>query len=120
MPLQHFVLKCSTTFCISAKAQPQRRALLDLLARNGLQLVATPTPVPRDLSIATKKPTRVLTFDELKRSKGIPYSRQHVDRLEKAGKFPRRIKLGRSVVWSEAEIDEWLQSKADARALKKH
>jgi prophage regulatory protein len=37
-------------------------------------------------------------------------------RLERAGKFPRRIKLGgNSVGWFESEIDAWLTQKAEAR-----
>ncbi len=31
-----------------------------------------------------------LRYPELK-GKGIPFSRMHIDRLEKAGKFPRRV-----------------------------
>ncbi len=44
---------------------------------------------------------------------GIRYSRQHLDRLEKAGKFPRRIKLtpnGR-VGWVQSEIHDWLKDR---------
>jgi prophage regulatory protein len=44
---------------------------------------------------------------------GIRFSRQHLDRLEKAGQFPRRIKLtpnGR-VGWLESEIHDWLRSR---------
>ena len=37
-------------------------------------------------------------------------------RLEKAGKFPRRIKLGAgSVGWFEDEVDAWLDEKARER-----
>lgn len=37
-------------------------------------------------------------------------------RLEKQGKFPRRLRLGgASVGWLESEILDWLQKKADAR-----
>lgn len=44
---------------------------------------------------------------------GIRYSRQHLDRLEKAGKFPRRIKLtpnGR-VGWLASEIHAWIHER---------
>lgn len=59
---------------------------------------------------------RVLQFPKLKADKGIPYSRMHVDRLEKAGQFPRRIKLGaNSVAWIEEEVDAWLAEKAAER-----
>lgn len=40
-------------------------------------------------------------------------------RLERAGKFPGRIRLGgASVGWLESEIDEWLKKKAEARQMK--
>ncbi len=38
-------------------------------------------------------------------------------RMEKAGKFPRRIGLGnKSVGWFEGEVDEWLAKKARERS----
>jgi prophage regulatory protein len=59
---------------------------------------------------------RVLRFPELKERLGIPYSRVHVDRLEKAGQFPRRIKIGvNSVGWLESELTEWLRARMAAR-----
>lgn len=37
-------------------------------------------------------------------------------RMEKSGKFPRRIKLGgNSVGWFVNEVDDWLSQKADDR-----
>ena len=37
-------------------------------------------------------------------------------RMEKAGRFPRRIQLGsNSVGWFEDEIDQWLSMKAAGR-----
>jgi prophage regulatory protein len=57
---------------------------------------------------------RILRFPELKRR--IGYSRMHIDRLERAGMFPKRIRLGsNSVGWIEAEIDQWLKEKVLAR-----
>jgi prophage regulatory protein len=57
-------------------------------------------------------PIRVLTWPEVK-AKGIPYSRMHVDRLEKAGNFPARVQLSaHRVAWLESEIDEWILSRA--------
>jgi len=39
-----------------------------------------------------------------------------VYRMEKAGKFSRRIRLGgNSVGWLESEINEWLKGKASER-----
>lgn len=46
----------------------------------------------------------------------VLYSPQHIARLEKAGKFPKRVKLGQNRVgWIEAEVLEWLQARIDAR-----
>ena len=57
---------------------------------------------------------KVIRFPELKSRVG--YSRMHIFRLEKAGKFPRRVQLGpNSVAWVEAEIDAWIQSRVDER-----
>ena len=56
-----------------------------------------------------------LRFSQLK-TKGIPWSRIHVDRLEKAGKFPRRVQLGgNTVAWVEDEIDAHLAAKVAER-----
>jgi prophage regulatory protein len=53
---------------------------------------------------------QLLTFQELKPRKGIPYTRQHLARLEKVGAFPSRRQLGANrVVWIESEIDEFLR-----------
>ena len=59
---------------------------------------------------------RVLIFPELKSEKGIPWSRVEIWRKEKAGKFPKRIKLGdRAIAWIESEIDGWLAERAAER-----
>jgi predicted DNA-binding transcriptional regulator AlpA len=56
-------------------------------------------------------PVRVLTWPQVQ-AKGIPYSRMHADRLEKAGQFPPRLQLGANrVAWLESDIDEWLLSR---------
>ena len=48
----------------------------------------------------------------------VLYSPQHVARLEAAGKFPQRIRLGQNRVgWIEAEVMEWLQQRIDAREV---
>jgi len=37
-------------------------------------------------------------------------------RMEKAGRFPKRIQLGgNSVGWFESEVDQWLEKKRAAR-----
>jgi len=46
----------------------------------------------------------------------VLYSPQHIARLEKAGQFPKRVKLGNCRVgWIEDEVLDWLQQRIDAR-----
>jgi len=53
---------------------------------------------------------RLLSFKQVREK--VLYCRAHVDRLEKAGKFPKRVRLGQGRVgWWEHEVDEWLLSK---------
>ena len=53
---------------------------------------------------------RIIRKPELLDSIGLSYPT--VWRLEKAGKFPKRIQLGgNSVGWVESEIVEWLKSR---------
>ena len=62
----------------------------------------------------TPKP-KPLSFAELKTTKGIPFSRQHVYRLVSAGEFPAPIKLGAMTnAWLEHEIDAWLDARIEA------
>ncbi len=46
----------------------------------------------------------------------VLYSPQHIARLEKAGQFPLRVKLGQARVgWIESEVLAWLQERIDSR-----
>lgn len=60
----------------------------------------------------------LLAFSDLK-AKGIPFSRQHVARLIKRGRFPAPIKLGIGTNrWISSEIDDWIaQRKAERDAV---
>jgi prophage regulatory protein len=59
---------------------------------------------------------KLLAYDDLRPSKGIRYSKVQLWRLEKAGKFPKRIPLGPARHgWSEDEIDAWIASKIAER-----
>ncbi len=60
---------------------------------------------------------RLLSFAQLKPEKGIVYSRVHLDRLEKVGRFPRRVSLGGGgrVAWVEEEVDRWIEARVAAR-----
>ncbi len=46
----------------------------------------------------------------------VPYSDAQIWRLEKAGRFPRRVSLGDNRVgWLESEIDDWIEARVAAR-----
>ena len=58
------------------------------------------TDIPR---IITKKELRLL----------VPYTPQHILRLEKMGQFPRRIRIGaRRVGWYLHLVKDWLDKKS--------
>jgi prophage regulatory protein len=49
---------------------------------------------------------RLIPYEGL-RAKGVPYSKVHLWRLEKAGKFPRRVPIGSGrYAYVESEIDK--------------
>jgi prophage regulatory protein len=59
---------------------------------------------------------RVLSYPELRDQKGIVWSRAHVYRMIRAGKFPLPLKLGGgTAAWLEEEIDRWLGGHAAER-----
>ena len=46
----------------------------------------------------------------------VPYSRTQLWRLERAGGFPRRLRLGGNrVAWVEDEVVAWVAERAKAR-----
>ena len=58
------------------------------------------------MRILSKKDLRALVL----------YSPAHIDRLEKAGQFPKRVQLGPCRVgWVESEVLEWLQERIKRR-----
>ena len=62
---------------------------------------------------------KLLRYPELKEKKGVPYTRMHIDRLERAEppRFPRRVHLGPgTIAWVEEEIDQYLLAKLAERA----
>jgi predicted DNA-binding transcriptional regulator AlpA len=63
---------------------------------------------------------RLISYAELKTVKGIPYSRSEIRRKEKAGTFPQHVTLGEGdgafIAWVEAEIDDFIRQKMQARA----
>jgi prophage regulatory protein len=53
---------------------------------------------------------RILSKKELRLL--VLYSPQHIARLEKAGEFPKRVKLGPNRVgWVEREVLDWLKAR---------
>ena len=65
---------------------------------------------PTEVSSHAGSGDRLLPWSEVE--KRVPYSRQHVGRLEAAGKFPRRVQVGPGrVAWVESEICRWQESR---------
>ena len=55
-------------------------------------------------------------IDAKERQQLIPYSDMHVWRLEREGKFPRRIRLGKNRVgWSLQELEMWIEARKAER-----
>lgn len=54
---------------------------------------------------------RIITKKELRLI--VPYTPQHIGRLERAGSFPKRIRIGkRRVGWRLSDIEAWLEERA--------
>lgn len=46
----------------------------------------------------------------------VPYSRQHIARLEQAGTFPKRVQLGQArVAWLLSEVEAWIEARVAKR-----
>ena len=57
---------------------------------------------------------KIIDWKQLKEMQ--PYSRMHVTRMEKADKFPKRVRLGQNRVgWVYDEVVAWLEEKANQR-----
>jgi len=61
--------------------------------------------------------TTLLTFRDLKTKKGWPFSRQHTDKLRRAGRFiqPTKAPGGNINLYSEAEYDAFVAERFAAR-----
>jgi prophage regulatory protein len=59
---------------------------------------------------------KLLSPDDL-RALGIPYSRVHLDRLERDGLFPQRVRIGGGnfIAWLKDEVDAYVDHLAAAR-----
>ena len=57
----------------------------------------------------------LIPFDALK-SRGITYGKCQLWRLEKVGKFPKRVRVSDARHgWVESEIDTWITARINAR-----
>lgn len=59
-------------------------------------------------------PKQLICKKEL--TKLVKYSSQHIARLEKAGQFPKRLRLGQNrVAWLQAEVEDWIEERLAKR-----
>lgn len=66
--------------------------------------------------MSDQRPTTTLILSA-KISELIPYSQNHLRRLEAKGQFPKRIRIGENrVAWLKDEIDSWIEERVKARA----
>jgi prophage regulatory protein len=60
---------------------------------------------------------KLVSKKDLKAVYGIPYCPAHIARLEAAGQFPQRVRLGAwRVAWFADEVEEWIASRPRASA----
>ena len=61
---------------------------------------------------------KLVTRKQLRLDYGIPYSIVHIRRLEVAGQFPSRVRLGQCrVAYVAEEIEEWIDKRIAARGV---
>ena len=66
--------------------------------------------------VAQAQVKKLVTFDQLETKYGIPGDRGQIDKLEKLGLFPKRVRIGlRRVGWFEHEIEQMLDQRAAER-----
>lgn len=60
---------------------------------------------------------RIITQKELRAL--VPYTAQHILRLEKVGKFPRRLQLGENRIgWRLIDIEDWVKARLPAQTYR--
>ena len=65
-------------------------------------------------SASTHPTPRLITKAELRTL--VPYTPQHILRMEKQGRFPRRVQLGPNrVAWLLTEIETWIAARVAER-----
>ena len=59
---------------------------------------------------------KLVTKKELRSLFGVPYSFAHIARLEAAGQFPKRVRLGACrVAWLAEEVQSWIDERVANR-----
>jgi prophage regulatory protein len=59
---------------------------------------------------------KLVSKKELKSVYGVPYSFAHIARLEAAGQFPPRVRLGACrVAWLSEEVQNWIDERVANR-----
>ena len=59
---------------------------------------------------------KLVSKKELKSVFGVPYSFAHIARLEAAGEFPKRVRLGACrVAWVADEVQAWIDERVAIR-----
>jgi prophage regulatory protein len=62
-----------------------------------------------------RKPLKLISRDGL-REKGVRFHPKHLDKLVKAGKFPRPVKIGQNKnAWIEDEVDSYIADRIAER-----
>ncbi|BDW86635.1 helix-turn-helix transcriptional regulator [Roseicyclus marinus] len=60
--------------------------------------------------------TTVRILTEMQVKERVPYSSSHIRRMERAGRFPKRVRLGPCRVgWVESEVQDWLAERLAER-----
>lgn len=77
------------------------------MKENDTSQVGVPDEKETGTGALTQTPLRLISKAELRRI--VPYTPQHILRLEKRGLFPRRLQLGANrVAWLLTEIEQWI------------
>ena len=59
---------------------------------------------------------KLVSKKELKSIYGVPYCPAHIARLEVAGQFPKRVRLGACrVAWLSDEVQGWIDERVASR-----
>lgn len=101
---------------LSASLRVWREA--DILAWSAEKMGLAPEPEPSAAAklwgshILGMMPARLVSHENLP----VSYTKQHLLRLEKSGKFPKRVHLSaRRVAWSAEAVEAWLVERGGGR-----